>query len=96
MYTHIQSVLGGGLEYLADTLASLGRALDVARSTDLLSDSGSLLTRDRALVHASEVRVGLGVIAEILLAGDKKNGKATAEVKYLGDPLLLNVVKRVR
>lgn len=38
---------------------------------------------------------GLRVVTEILLAANKDDGKALAEVKNLGDPLLLNVIKGV-
>lgn len=93
--THVQGKAGGGLEHLADTLASLGRALDVAGGTNLLRNSVALSARDGALVHAGEIGVGLGVITEILLAGNEKDGETLAEVEDLGDPLLLDVVKRV-
>lgn len=94
-WTYRKSVAGGGLEDLADTLARLGRALDVAGGANLLSDGETLGARDGALVHAGQVGNGLLVVAEILLARNEDDGEALAEVQHLGNPLFLDVVERV-
>lgn len=46
-----------------------------------------LLRRDGLLARLAELLDGLGVVAEILLATNKNDGQALAEVHDLRDPL---------
>ena len=86
---------GGVLKHLANTLAGLGGALEVADGADLLSDGHALLGRDGALAGLAELLDNLGVVAEILLASDEDDGQVLAEVEHFRDPLFLDVVERV-
>lgn len=54
-----------------------------------------LLASDGPLARPPQLIDSLGVIPEILLAAHKDDGETRAEVKNLGDPLLLNVVERI-
>lgn len=85
--THAESLASSGLEHLPDTGASLGRALDISPSTDLLSDTPALLGSHGLLVHAPEVLDGLGVVTEIGLACNEDDREAMAEVVDFRDPL---------
>jgi hypothetical protein len=76
------------LEYLADTLVGLGRALEVLVGANLLADVLALLGRDGLLARLAQLLDGLGVVAEILLAANQNDGQALAEVQNLRDPLL--------
>lgn len=90
-----ESRSGSVLKYLMDTFASPGRALEVLVGANLLSDLLTLLGRDRLLARLTKLLDGLRVVSEILLATNKNDRKTLAEVKNLGNPLLLDVVERV-
>jgi len=87
---------GRVLEHLPNTLASSGGALEILLSTNLLCDGHTLLRGHRPLVRLPQFIDHPRVASEILLAGDQDYRKAGAEVHNLRDPLLLNVVQRVR
>ena len=89
--TDLERMPGGGLEHLPDALARLGRALDVALRADLLRDGKTLGSGHGALVHPREVLLGFGVVSQILLARDKDDWQALAEVEHLRDPLIVSV-----
>ena len=90
-----KSSAGGCFEDLTDTLVGTSRALEVLVGADLLADFLTLFGRDGLLGGLGEFFNGLGVVAKIHLAANKDDGKALAEVKNLGNPLLLDVVERV-
>jgi hypothetical protein len=85
--THHQSILRGGLEHLPDALARLGTALDVALGANLLRNGETLGPADRSLVHPREVLDRLGVVAQVLFAGDEDDRQSLTKVEDLGDPL---------
>jgi len=85
----------GVLENLSDTLVRLCGALEVLLGSDLLADILGLFWGYWLLGSLVELLNGLLVEAQILLAANKDDGQALAEVKNLGDPLLLHVVERV-
>jgi hypothetical protein len=87
---------GGSLEDLANTLVGSRRALEVLVGTDLLANFLTLLGGNGLLRGLGELLDCLGVMTEILLASDEDDRETLAEVKNFRDPLLLNVVERVR
>jgi hypothetical protein len=87
---------GGGLEDLTDTIVGSCGALEVLVGTDLLGDVLALLLADGGLRGLGELLNHLSVVAEIDLASNENDGETLAEVKDFGNPLLLDVVKRVR
>lgn len=86
---------GSVFKHLANSLAGLGRAFEVANGTDLLGNSHTLFGRDGALTRLSELLDNLGVMAKILFASDEDDGQVLAEVEHFRDPLFLDVVERV-
>lgn len=76
-----------GTDLLADLLTlyhtGLVKPLDVVRA----SRRTYLLRGDRLLRGLGELLNSLGVVAQILLAANKDNGKTLAEVQNLGNPL---------
>ena len=86
---------GSVLKDFANTLAGLGRALEVTNGTNLLGNSHTLLSRDGALAGLAQLLDNLGIVTKILLASNEDDRKVLAEVKHLGNPLLLDVVERV-
>jgi hypothetical protein len=54
---------------------------------DLLRDSKTLGPADGSLVHPREVLDRLGVVAQVLFAGDEDDRQSLAKVEDLGDPL---------
>lgn len=90
-----QGSTSGVLENLVDTLVGFGRAFEVLVSTNLLADLLTLFGADGLLARLSQLVCDLLVVTEILLAANENNRKALAEVKDLGDPLLLDVVKGI-
>jgi len=83
------------LEHLADTLVGLGGALEVSLGSNDLLDGVTLSLADRLLRSLGQLLDGLLVIPQILLAANKDDGKTVAEVKNLGNPLLLDVLEGV-
>lgn len=86
---------GSVLKHLTNALASLGGALEITDSTNLLRNSHTLLGGNGALTGLAKLLDNLGVVTQILLASNQDDGKVLAEVEHLGDPLLLDVVERV-
>lgn len=91
-----QSLPGSSLEDITNSLSGSSGALDVSTSTDLLSNGLSLSLSDGPLAGLLQLLDGSGILSEILLATDKDDGEVGAEVKDLRDPLLLDVIKRIR
>jgi len=87
---------GSVFKNLTDTLSSLCGALNVAGGANALANFLTLLGRDRLLTGLVQLLNSLGVETEILLAPNEDDWKARAEVKNFGNPLFLDVVKRVR
>ena len=56
----------------------------------------NLLFSDRTLINPPKLIDRLRVIPQVLLAADKDDGQAVAKVQDLRDPLLLNVIERIR
>ena len=56
----------------------------------------NLLFSDRTLIDPPKLIDRLRVIPQVLLAADKDDGQAVAKVQDLRDPLLLNVIERIR
>jgi len=83
------------LKDLTDTLVGLGRALNVLLGTNLILDLSGLLLGDGSLRGLVEFLNGLLVVSKILLTSNEDDREALAEMQDLGDPLLLDVVKRV-
>ena len=83
------------LKHLADTLSSLGGALEVSDGANLLGNGHTLFGRDRTLAGLSELLDNLGVMSQILLATDEDDGQVLAEVEHFRDPLFLHVVERI-
>lgn len=54
-----------------------------------------LLRRDGLLASLAELLNRLGVVAQILFASNKNNGKALAEMENLGDPLSIEHVSAI-
>jgi hypothetical protein len=91
-----QSSAGGVLKHLTNTLVGLGGALQVLVGANLLANLLALFRRDGLLASLPELLDRLLVVSQILLATNKDDGETLAEVKHLRDPLLLDVVERVR
>jgi len=83
------------LEDFADAIAGLCRTLYVLNGADAFADFFALFGSDRLLGGFAKLFDGALVEAEILLAANENNRKARAEVQDLGDPLFLNIVKRI-
>lgn len=86
---------GSVLKDFPNTLASLGRALEITDGTNLLGNSHTLLGGNGTLAGLAEFVDDLRVVSEILLATDKDDGQVLAEVKNFRNPLLLDVVERI-
>lgn len=86
---------GSSLEHFPNTLTSLGTALDVALRSNLLGDGHTLGPGNRPLVHPGKILDSLAIVAEILLARHKDDWETLTEVKDLGNPLFLHIVKGV-
>lgn len=86
----------GVLKDLTNTVAGSGRALQVLVGSDLLSNSLSVLSGNRLLVGCPQGLDGVGVVSQIVLAADQDDGETRAEVHDLRDPLLKDVVQRIR
>jgi len=84
------------LEHFPNSLPSSSRALEVLLSTNLLRHSHTLFRSHWPLVRLPQFFGHPWITSEILLARDQDYRKARAEVHNLRDPLLLNVVQRVR
>jgi hypothetical protein len=84
------------LEDFPNSFVGLGRAFQVLLSTNLLADILSLLRGHRLLGGLVQLLDGLLVIPKIFLASNEDDGKALTEVQDLRNPLLLNIVERVR
>jgi len=91
-----ESSTGRILEHLSNALAGSSRALEVLFSADLLCHGHTLLRGHWPLVRLPQLIDHPRIASEILFAGDQDYRKARAEVHNLRDPLLLNVVQRVR
>jgi len=91
-----KSAAGGVFEHFAHAFVRLGRALEVFLRPDDLPYGFTLGFRNRLLRSFLELLNCLRIVSQILLAPDENNGKTIAEVKNLGDPLLLNVLQRIR
>lgn len=79
-----------GADLLANFLTLLTRLLAHAQLFEM-NGSTYLFGRDGGLRSLVQFFDGLGIMTKILLAADKDDGKALAEVQNLGDPLDNNV-----
>ena len=82
-----QGGTGGTLKDLADTLTSLGRALQVVAGLDVASNLGTTLRGDGSLVAPPQLLDGALVVAQILFAGNQQDGESTTKVLNLREPL---------
>jgi len=87
---------GRVLEHLLHAFACPGRALEIFVGVDLLGDSVSFFRGNGLLVCLAELLDRLGIVTQILFAANEEDGETSAEVQDLSNPLLLNVIKRVR
>lgn len=86
---------GSVLKHLTNTFAGLGRALEVADGTDLLSNGHTFLGGNGTLARLSKLVDNLGIVTKILLASDEDDGEVLAKVEHFRDPLFLNIVERI-
>lgn len=78
------------------TFAGLGTAFEVAHSTNLGSNSHTLLWSDRSLARLAQLVNDAGIVAQVLLATNENDRQVLAKVQHFRDPLLLYVVQTVR
>lgn len=90
-----ESSPGCSLEDLTNTLVGSCGAFEILVGSNLLANFLTLFRSNWLLRGLVQLLNGLGVMTKILLATDENDGEALAEVKNLGDPLLLDVVKGI-
>jgi len=86
----------GTFKNLTDTLASLGRALEVVSGLDMASNLSSSLGAHGSLIAPPELLNRTLVVSQVLLASNQQDGETSAEMLDLREPLFLNVLERVR
>jgi len=84
------------LEDFANAVVRLCRAFEVLVGAYLFADFLTLLRCNWFLRCFGQLFNGLLVVSKVVLATDENDWEALAKVKHFGDPLLLDVVERIR